>query len=120
MKIIERNGRKYIELEFDRILRVREFAILKNLEIDEERRMIPMNEVLAVITEGLQEPHFIHRFTIRWGQGNIFFRVVRGRISNHIKAYYTPCEKQFIKYCEKKGVTVYLDEDVYHDPDDDP
>jgi hypothetical protein len=117
VKEIERNGIKYLVLERDERNHVYEFAILKNLEKDEDRTVIPKEEVLAVIAEFTNEAHIEHRFSIRWGWGSIFFRIKKNSFGDDVKvAYYTPCEKQFIEYCEKRGWKVYLGEDLYYEP----
>jgi len=117
LEIIERNGIKYLVLERDEKEHTFEFAILKDLSKDEERTVIPKDEVLAVIAEFTNEPHLQHRFSLRWGWGSIFFRIEKNSIGGEdIVAYYTPCEKQFIDYCESKGLKVYLGEQPYYEP----
>jgi hypothetical protein len=117
VEVIEKNGVKYLVLERNEKEHIYEFAILKDLSKDEERTVIPKDEVLAVIAEFTNERRASRRYSLRWGWGTIILRIEKNSIGGEdLVAYYVPCEKQFIEYCEKRGEKVYLGESVYYEP----
>lgn len=116
VKIVKKIDGEYLVLERDERAHVYEFAILKNLEKDEERTVIPKEEVLAVIAEFTNERRASRKFSLRWGWGSLISRIEKDKDGDEWAViYYIPCERQFADYCVKRGLKVYLGEERYYE-----